>query len=334
MSKITVLGSGAWGTALAQVLTDNKNDVTIWGIDDNQINDINDNHRNQQFFKGIDINKTIKATKNLELALKDSEFVVIAIPSPFIKQVMKQVIPVLEKPVYFINVAKGFEATSKELMIPFLKSIIPAEKNKGIISLLGPTHAEEAILRNFTAIVATSYNEYASIIVQNLFSNQYFRVYVQEDYLGAELGAAIKNPIAIMSGILNGSGYGINSIAALLTRGLAEMSRIGSAFGAEAKTFVGLTGIGDLIVTGTSNLSRNFSFGIKLAQDRDIEKTMANNTKTVEGVFACRIIKEKLDNLSFVVQTPIINALYNILYLHHSIDEELIKLTNRTLNHE
>ncbi len=334
MKKITVLGSGAWGSAISQVLADNNQEVVIWGIDSKQINDINNNHKNEEFFKGVELNAKIRATKDLEIALKNTDIIVIAIPSPFIKQVIKQVIPFLKKPTYFVNVSKGFEKSSKQLMIPFLRSIIPAEKNRAIISLLGPTHAEEAILRNFTAIVATSYDPKAAKVIQDLFSNQYFRVYVQTDYLGAELGAAIKNPIAIMSGILNGYGYGINSIAALLTRGLAEMVRIGVALGADAKTFMGLTGIGDLIVTGTSTLSRNFSFGTILGKSKNVASVMAENNKTVEGVFACKIIKEKLLELNFEIQTPIIDALYNILYLHNSLDAELLKLTHRTLNNE
>ncbi len=334
MNKITIIGSGAWGTALGQTLADNKNEVIIWGIEKSQIDDINNNHKNSQFFPNVELNNTLKATLDLKAALTNTKIVVIAIPSPFIKQVIKQVIENLDHKVYFVNVAKGFEKTSQQLMIPFLESIIPSDKKEAIISLLGPTHAEELALRNFTAITSVSSDLKAATLIQNTFNNDYFRVYVQSDIIGAELGAALKNPIAIVSGILNGYGYGINSIAALLTRGLAEMKRIGIAFGAKSETFNGLTGIGDLIVTGTSNLSRNFNFGTKIGQAQDASKILSQNSKTVEGVFACKIIKDKIAAKGLKIKTPIINALYNILYNNKPIMSEMKRLTNRGLLHE
>ena len=324
--KVAILGSGSWGCALANVLSDNKHEVIIWGISLEQVSDINENHKNSIFFEES-LNEDIRATLNIE-DIKDSECVVLAVPSNAIEEVLSTAVNVLNKPAYFINVAKGFHPVTHKRLSVVIEEAIPSDKRKAI----GPSHAEEVIKRLLTVVNAVSEDEEAARVIQNLFSNEYFRVYRSTDVVGAEYGVAIKNIMAIASGILAGVGQGDNARAALITRGLAEMTRFGVAKGGELSTYLGLDGVGDLIVTCSSMHSRNFTAGLQIGKDGNSEKFWRENKRTVEGVAACKVIYEEAKNMG--IEMPITSAVYEVLYNNAKPQEIITELMMRKLKSE
>lgn len=328
--KIGILGTGSWGTALAQVLVDSDQDVIMWGIDENQVNDINNNHKNSVFFD-CDISEKIKATTDLGM-VKDADVILLAVPSIAIESVIKSINEILEKPVYVINVAKGFHPITHERLSVYIQNNFPKEKLKAVISLIGPSHAEEVIERKLTVVNAVSEDEEAAKEIQKLFANEYFRVYRNTDVIGSEIGVALKNVMAIASGILNGIGQGDNARAALITRGLAEMTRFGVALGAKKETFLGLDGVGDMIVTCTSKHSRNYNAGLVIGKNDSAEEFMKENTKTVEGIFACEIVYIEAKKLN--IEMPITNEVYEILFENKKPSEAINDLMRRKLKAE
>ncbi|MDO4415059.1 MAG: NAD(P)H-dependent glycerol-3-phosphate dehydrogenase [Erysipelotrichaceae bacterium] len=307
--KIIVLGTGSWGTALAQVLADNGHEAVLWGISDEEIDDINQNHHNSKYFE-TPISEKLRATKDLGEA-RDADVILAAVPTMALESVLTKAAEQVSKPVIVINVAKGFHPVTHERLSEVIKKIMPEDKTKAVVSLIGPSHAEEVILRLMTAINAVSDNTEAAETVQKLFSNDYFRVYRNDDVIGAEVGVALKNVIAIASGILEGIGQGDNARAALMTRGLAEMTRFGTALGGREETYLGLDGVGDLIVTCTSRHSRNFMAGYQIGRE-GAEKFFAENKKTVEGIFACRVVYEEARKRG--IEMPITEQIYSVLY--------------------
>ncbi|KAF0226555.1 MAG: NAD(P)H-dependent glycerol-3-phosphate [Erysipelotrichaceae bacterium] len=309
--KIGIIGSGSWGTALAQVLTDNRHDVMIWGRVLDEIVDISRYHRNERFFPGQILNDSIKATMNFD-DLLDSELLILAVPTGAIEDVSKKIGSTFTHPVTIVNVAKGFHPTNHQRLSLVIKNNIPPTILKAVVSLIGPSHAEEVVVRLLTVVNAVSDDEESSKLVQNTFSNAYFRVYSSTDVIGAEIGVAVKNVIALASGILSGLGYGDNARAALITRGLAEISRYGVYYGAKPETFLGLTGVGDLIVTCTSVHSRNFQAGLLIGQFDTAKIFWETNEKTVEGIFAAKVVYEEAikNNISM----PITEQVYKVLY--------------------
>ncbi len=328
--KITVLGTGSWGTALAQVLADNGQEVLMWGISEDEVNDLNQNHHNSKYFEAP-VNENVKATMDLAEA-KDSDVLLAAVPTMALENVLTQVAGIAEKPVIVINVAKGFHPVSHKRLSEVIREIMPKDKLKAVVSLIGPSHAEEVIIRLMTAINAVSDDEEAARTVQELFSNEYFRVYRNDDVIGAEVGVALKNVIAIASGILEGIGQGDNARAALMTRGLAEMTRFGTAMGGREETYLGLDGVGDLIVTCTSRHSRNFMAGYQIGSDGGAAKFFAENKKTVEGVFACKVVYEEAKKRG--IEMPITEQIYAVLYEGKDPKEAARSLMARKLKPE
>ena len=255
--KTVIIGSGSWGTALGQVLQDNFQDVLIYGTSEKEVNDINCNHKNTKFFPDIVLNPDLKATNDIQ-CVKDADIILLAVPTIAIDPVCHQINELITKKVIVVNVSKGFHPETNERMSEVIRRCMDSNKLSSVVSLIGPSHAEEVIIRLLTSICAISLKEEDAILVQQLFSNDYLRIYTGDDEVGSELGAAIKNTMAIASGIISGLGYADNTRAALITRGLQEMIRFGTAFGGKPNTFVGLTGVGDLIVTCSSIHSRNF----------------------------------------------------------------------------
>lgn len=328
--KTAVLGTGSWGTALAQVLADNGNDVILYGINPKEVDDINENHHNSKFFEE-EINHDLTATLDLSI-VKDVDLMLLAVPSIAIEEIVNKALEYIDHPIYIINVAKGFHPVTHERLSVVIKNHIPSELCKGVISLIGPSHAEEVIQRKLTAINAVSDNEEAAKVVQRLFSNDYFRVYRNSDVVGAEIGVAVKNIMAIASGMLEGIGQGDNARAALMTRGLAEMSRFGIALGGNPKTYLGLDGVGDLIVTCTSRHSRNFMAGYEIGLDGGAKDFLERNTRTVEGVFACKIVYEEAKKRN--ISMPITQEVYRILYELKDPKQSITDLMNRDLKAE
>ena len=328
--KIRILGTGSWGSALAQVLADNGHDVMMWGIDASEVNDIENNHHNSKYFEA-EINHDVHATEDIS-CVKDADVILIAVPVMELESVVKNIAPLLDHPVTFINVAKGFHPVTHERLSVVMEKIIPSSMRKAIVSLIGPSHAEEVILRMLTSVNAVSDNEEQAEMIQNLFSNNYFRVYRNTDVVGAEIGVALKNVMAIASGILEGIGQGDNARAALMTRGLAEMMRYGVAHGGKAETYLGLDGVGDLIVTCTSMHSRNFTAGLQIGKDGSAENFWKENKKTVEGVAACKVVYEQAKEEG--IEMPIVNEVYAVLYEGKSPTDAIASLMGRSLKSE
>lgn len=329
--KIGILGSGSWGTALAQVLSDNRHEVMIWGRDLDEIVDISRYHRNERFFPNQILNDTIEATLNFDDVL-DAEILILAVPTLAIEEVCHKIANTFTHPVTIVNVAKGFHPTNHKRLSLVIKDTIPPEILKAVVSLIGPSHAEEVVTRLLTVVNAVSENEEASKLIQKTFSNNYFRVYRNTDVVGAEIGVAVKNVIALASGILSGLGYGDNARAALMTRGLAEISRYGLFFGAKPETFLGLTGVGDLIVTCTSVHSRNFQAGLIIGQFDTAKIFWDTNEKTVEGVNAAKVVYEEA--IRNQIDMPITEQVYKVLYEGAKPSESINILMSRELKAE
>ncbi|CDD50438.1 glycerol-3-phosphate dehydrogenase [NAD(P)+] [Firmicutes bacterium CAG:308] len=309
--KTVVIGSGSWGTALAQVLADNKEEVIIYGIEKSEIDDINLNHENSKYFEGVELNPNLKATDDITV-VKDADIVLLAVPTFAIEDICLQIDPYLKNNIIVVNVSKGFHPETSERMSEVIRRCISKEHLSSVVSLIGPSHAEEVVIRLLTTIDAVSLKEEDAQAIQRTFSNNYLRIYTGDDEIGSELGVAIKNVMAIASGILSGLGYQDNTRAALITRGLQEMIRYGVFFGGKQQTFMGLTGIGDLIVTCTSIHSRNFEAGYQIGKENDVTNFLKYNKKTVEGVRTAKIVHKvaKENNIDM----PICEEVYQILF--------------------
>ena len=329
--KAVVIGSGSWGTGLAQVLCDNKVDVTIYGNCESEINDIKENHRNSKYFGGIQIHPDLKATTDINV-VKGSDIVVLSVPTIAIESVCKQIDEILDKKTIIVNTSKGFHPETFERMSCVIRENISEEHLSSVVSLIGPSHAEEVVIRMLTTICAVSLNEEDAKTVQETFSNEYLRIYTGTDEIGSEVGVAVKNAIALASGILSGLGYGDNTRAALMTRGLMEMTRFGVAMGGKKETFMGMTGIGDLIVTCTSQHSRNFQAGYEIGKAGTAKIFWETNTKTVEGVRTAKAVHEKARELG--IDMPIVNEIYAVLFENKNARESAKQLMTRDLKPE
>lgn len=333
MKRISVIGSGTWGTALAQVLSDNGNDVLIYGNNPDQINDININHKNSFFFGDeIILSNKIKATLDLEEALKDVDILLISIPTKAYRDVLTKISDLLDHKVVLINTAKGFDTIKDIRISQLIREIVPESKRYPIVSLIGPSHAEEVIKRDLTCVSSVSTDLDLALEIANLFSNEYFRVYANNDEIGSEIGVAMKNAIAIASGILEGLGFGDNARAALCTRGLAEIVRFGKHFGGHSDTYLGLTGLGDLIVTCYSFHSRNFMAGLQIGKDDSAFNFLKNNTKTVEGIRTIEVLYRIAQKEN--IELPIIECLYQVIYNNKKPSEVIPSLMVRPIKSE
>lgn len=329
--KIVVIGSGSWGTALAQVLVDNKQDCILYGNNPEEIRDVHVNHENSKYFPGVILHSELDATTDLNV-IKDADIVILSVPTVAIEGVCQQVSSLVEKPILVVNTAKGFHPTTHERMSEIINRSMDKNKLLDVVSLIGPSHAEEVVRRMYTTVNAVCENLESAKVIQKLFSNEYFRVYHSSDVVGSEIAVAIKNVIALASGIAIGLGLGDNARAGLMTRGLAEMTRYGTALGGEMKTFMGLCGIGDLIVTCTSYHSRNFQAGLMIGKANSAKEFWDKNTKTVEGVRACEAVY--LEALKREISMPIITELYHVLYEGATPSECIMRLMTRELKHE
>lgn len=328
--KIMVIGAGAWGTALAQVLADNQVDVSIWDLKKETLDELSTKHTNNAYFDGVLFNEKIQSCYDLNDVDK-MDCILLAVPTGAMASVVENISSHLSHPVLFINVAKGFDPTTHERMSVLIKRVA-ADKCSHVVNLVGPSFAIEVAKRLLTSVAAVSDDYNSALLVQRLFSNDYFRVYTSNDMVGSETGVAIKNILALASGIVTGLGQGDNARAALMTRGLVEMRRYGVALGGNPDTYFGLTGVGDLILTCTSYNSRNFSAGYKIGQDNSAQGFWAENTKTVEGVKACKVVYEEAKRRG--ISMPIIDQIYAILYEDKKPCDAISALMNRKLKSE
>ena len=321
--KIAIIGSGALATSLANVLYDsNCKNVIIWGIDDVELNDLRIG-KNKKYFPDVSLPK-FQTTKKLDYALENVDFIIIAVPSLVMDNVYRQILSLLKSNALVVNGSKGFYPNTNRSIHAGLTNASKGNKFiKGIVSLIGPSHAEEIVIRMNTMVSAVSKNIENATIVKNLFTNSYFKVSIETGVRGAEICAAYKNVLAIASGIIDGLGYGINTKAAFLTLGISEMKFYLKKVKGNVNSILSLTGIGDLIVTTMSNFSRNFTFGKEFAQDRNLA---LKSKKTIEGLFALKAIKSIADRKK--INLEIINILYQIIYEERNPNELIKELWN------
>jgi glycerol-3-phosphate dehydrogenase (NAD(P)+) len=319
--KIAVLGAGGWGTTLAILLHYNGHNVTLWEYQKSYARELNKKRINIDYLPGIKIPKEIKITSNLDESSDDKNLIVLAVPSQFLRKVVKKIEYNSVKDAVFVSVSKGIEKDSLMTMSQMLLDVHTSLSENQIAVISGPSHAEEVSQRIPTAVVAASVELETSKTIQAAFMTSYFRVYSSTDILGVELGGAFKNIIAIGAGIIDGAGFGDNTKAAIMTRGVAEISRLGLAMGARPETFAGLSGMGDLIVTCMSKHSRNRYVGEQIGKGKKLKVVLKSMEQVAEGVDTTRSAKELAEKNS--VETPITNQVYNILYE----DKDPIKAT-------
>ena len=319
--KVTVLGAGAWGTALARLLSDGKNDVTLWGHNAAHLQDLLKNGRNDRYLPGIALPPEMKLETDLLKSVTDAVYVVVAVPSKGFRTVTKSLAGFSGTA---ISVTKGLEHETGLTMCGILTQNAPAAR---YAALSGPSLALEMARGIPTAIVAASTNVPTAVAVQKLFHRPTFRVYTSNDLTGVELGGALKNVIAIAAGVCDGLGFGDNSKAALVTRGLAEIRRLGVACGAQPDTFPGLSGLGDLMVTCFSRLSRNRGFGERLGRGEKVEAILATSVSIAEGYPTAKSAHALARKLK--IETPIIDEIYAALYESKHPAKALQDLTAR-----
>lgn len=329
--KITVISNGSFGTCLAQLLCENNHDVTLWGRDAEYIAHMNKTRENDRYLKGFKLNENLKLSSNLSNCVQNCDFILVSTPTQYARHSLELLAKQGLKNPLIVNVAKGIEVSSLKRVSEITKEILG--DNHRYVNLAGPSHAEEIMQRIPTALVAASDSKEDAEFIQQAFMNDYLRVYTSSDVTGVELGGALKNIFAIAAGIVDGMKFGDNTKAALMTRGIAEMARLGRALGGEESSFNGLSGIGDLIVTCTSKHSRNRFVGESLGKGQsmnDIQKDMGHSV--AEGVKTTESAWELAK--SHKVEAPIIKEAYNVLYQGADPREALMRLMGRDAKEE
>lgn len=308
--RVSIIGGGSWGTAIAQLLARNRHQPLIYLRDREVQDNINNNHINQKYFPGHRLPTSIKATLELKEAISFASIIILAVPTHATREIMEKMSPLLKEKQVIISTAKGFEEGSHLRN----SEIIREYTNLPVAVLSGPTHAEEVIKDLPTAVVVAAEERVLANRIQDLLMSPVFRVYTNPDLVGVEIGGAIKNIIALAAGIADGLGYGDNSRAALITRGLHEMSRLGVYFGGRLLTFAGLTGMGDLVVTCTSRHSRNRRLGIMIGKGYKLEEALREINQVVEGVRTAKAVYEWYQQESFDFDLPITSQIYQVLF--------------------
>ena len=327
MANITILGSGGFGTSLAVMAHKYGHNVTVWSAFENEIEAIRRDGEHKKLLPGHKISKEINLTTDIS-CVKDMNIVLFAIPSAFLRKVAVMAKPYISPKTVIVNTGKGLEDGTFFRLSEVLEQEID---QNSVVVLSGPSHAEEVVLCMPTTVVVSSVDMNAADYVQEVLSNKTLRIYVSDDVVGCELGGALKNIIALSAGICDGMGYGDNTKAALMTRGIAEIARLGVALGARTETFAGLTGIGDLIVTCTSMHSRNRRAGILIGQGVNPQEAVAQ-VGTVEG-YACAKVAYELSKKAGV-EMPITEQLYNVLFKEKDLKTSIYDLMGRPKKHE
>lgn len=327
MNRIAVLGAGGWGTALARLLVGKGHEVCLWGRSASHIHDLEVRRENIRYLPGVSLPPEVIVTSDLGRAVSGREVLVFAVPSQAVREAARACLPYLDRIELAVNVAKGIEVGTLRRLSEVLMETLPAGLHQGIAVLSGPSHAEEVGREMPTAVVAAAHVRWTAEAVQEIFMCPYLRVYTNSDVVGVELASALKNVIAIAVGISEGLGFGDNSRAALMTRGLAEISRLGVALGANPLTFAGLAGVGDLIVTCTSRHSRNRRFGIAVGQGLGLKEALEYVGMVVEGVHATIAARELAAKTG--IEMPIAEELYGILFEGHDPVAAVTRLMGR-----
>lgn len=326
--QVGVIGAGSWGIALSYVLAGNGHDVTVWSRSDSSVAKLREYHGNEEKLPGVKLPESVKYTSNIEEAVKDKDIIVVVVPSAHMREtirLMKTFINETEEHRQIIvNCSKGIEEDSLMVMSDVILDEIPG---CNVCVLSGPSHAEEVGKSMPTTLVVGAFEKEIAKYIQNVFMNNFLRVYISPDMLGIEIGAALKNVVALAAGIADGYGCGDNAKAALITRGIAEISRLGMAMGGKFETFSGLSGIGDLIVTCASMHSRNRRAGILIGQGKTYREAMNEVNMVVEGVYSAKAALKLAEK--YKVEMPIITAVNEILFDGKSLQEAVQDLMMR-----
>jgi len=325
--KVTVLGAGGWGTALSILLHDNGLPVTLWAYTEAFADELSSTRENKTYLHGILIPREIDITSDIDGAVEKADVVVASIPSQFLRRQLEIISDVDFKRKVFINTAKGIEASTYSTMSEVVFATLRRCPVENYAVLSGPSHAEEVSRKMPTAIVAASHHARTAEQVQKLFMNSYFRVYLNRDVKGVELAGALKNVIALAAGISDGAGYGDNTKAALMTRGMTEITRLGETLGSHHKTFSGLAGMGDLIVTCMSRYSRNRFVGEQVAAGRKLDEVLDEIKMVAEGVPTTKAANQLAEK--FNVEMPIMEQVYNVLFMAKDPQKAVNELMTR-----
>ncbi|MBU7455097.1 NAD(P)H-dependent glycerol-3-phosphate dehydrogenase [Leuconostoc fallax] len=335
MTKMAVLGAGSWGTALANTAAENGTEVHLWTHNPKQADEINQNHTNARYLPNAKLIQTLTATSDMTSAVAGADIVLNVVPTKAVREVAKELaktLELLDHTVILAHATKGLEQGTYKRISEMLAEEVPVQRRSALAVISGPSHAEDVIKHDLTAVTIASTDDEAAKLLQKVLSNRHFRTYTNHDLLGSELAAALKNIIAIGSGALTGLGYGDNAKAALLTRGLVEMRRLGQAMGAQPETFLGLSGIGDLIVTGMSKNSRNYRAGMALGEGKTLAAVQEDMGMVIEGVNTTKAVYDFATQ--YKVDMPITAAIYRVLYEGLSIPDAIDELMSRPLKSE
>ena len=324
MAKVGIIGAGSWGTAIAATLSDNGHQVTVWSIVEDEVHMLNEMHEHQTKLPGVKLSEDIWATGDMQTVCQDKNLLVFVVPSVYVRSTAKMAAPFIKDGQKIVNLAKGIEEATLDTLSEIIEEEIP---NADVAVLSGPSHAEEVGRKLPTTLVVGAHTKATAEYIQNIFMNDVLRVYTSPDIIGIELGGALKNVIALAAGVSDGLGCGDNTKAALMTRGIAEITRLGVAMGGKPETFSGLSGIGDLIVTCTSMHSRNRRAGILIGQGKTMQEAMDEVQMVVEGVYSAKSAM-KLSR-KYHAELPIIEQVNKILFEGKNPKETVAELMLR-----
>ena len=327
--KVSVLGAGTWGTALTILLAENKHDVTIWSALPREVEELDKNRSSIKNLPGAILPDSVTVTADLEKALQEPELIVMAVASVYVRETAKRISDKIPQGMIIVNVAKGIEEATLKTLTEVIEDEIPQAE---VAVLSGPSHAEEVSRKIPTTIVAGAKKKEVADKIQDAFMTEFFRVYTSPDVIGIELGGSLKNVIALAAGVLDGMGLGDNTKAALMTRGIAEISRLGVAMGGKYETFAGLSGMGDLMVTCTSKHSRNRNAGFLIGQGKTAKEAMQEVNQVVEGVLSARAAYKLGEK--FQVELPIVEQVNKVLFEEKPVEEAIYELLIRQKTEE
>lgn len=331
-TKIAVIGAGSWGTTLANLLAKKGYSVTLWCYEEDLAERIPKTRINDLYLPDVILSENLQATNNLKRAVSNKKLLLFVTPSQATRQVLSQALPDLSPQTLIVSASKGIENDSLMLLSQVFEELLPEEMHKNLGFLSGPSFANEVSVDMPTAVVAAARDGGVAKEIQTIFSTETFRVYNHRDIIGVELGGAMKNVIALAAGVADGLGFGHNTRAALITRGLAEMTRLGIKLGGAAETFAGLAGMGDLVLTCTGDLSRNRSVGIELGKGRKLDEILSGMQMVAEGVKTTLSAYQLAAKLG--VDVPIIEQMYLILYQDKDPRQAVTDLMLRDLKSE
>lgn len=327
--RIGIIGAGSWGLALSKLLFENNHEVIVWSRSIEEVEKINNDHSVSKYLPGVVIPKEIKATNDIKEAVKGTEIIVLAVPSVAVRECTRNISKFIDNQIV-VNVAKGFEAGSLKRLSEVIREELPAGQRIAVLS--GPTHAEEVAKRLPAVVAVGSEDESVREIISSVFMNEYFRVYPNSDLIGVEVGGAVKNVIALCAGISDGLGFGDNAKAGLITRGLAEIIRLGVKMGGRTESFYGLTGIGDLVVTCASQHSRNHRAGEYIGQGMSVDEAIKKVNMVVEGINAAKSIREL--SRKYDVEMPITEEACKVLFEGKDARIAVLELMGRDKKNE